>query len=381
MTRIPALPDNQRLAMACWDYSWLTRREGRANEYRDLEQVFAGLAERGYNLLRIDPFPHLLARADTGLISDRFDVLPEGRDLRRGAAVPVQVQPRRMLPELLRRARQYGIRLWLSSWFVPDTQARRSFVRRPRDFIRVWTETLSFIEQEGFIDQVLAVDLCHEFPLAPWAHGAQRRIFNSHPLNPLPPRLAWSASVARRVEEYLLEVPRTLRTLHPSILFGVSMAAGQDTNVRQLDTSELDFIDQHLWLSDDPRFRLASADLLRHAPLALGERLQGRVAAMLYRSRQTQWVERLRRRLNEQTEFGRLRRLVPVLGEGYVRQGNESTLDWDWVRLVSEHTVLSALDEGVQVVSTGLHARPHSPGFWDDVAWHQRMTALIRDNA
>lgn len=374
----PGLPDNQRLALACWDYSWLTRRDGRATEYRDLDRAFAGLAERGYNALRVDPVPHLLARGESGLISDRFDIYPEGLELRRGARVPVQVQPRRLLPELLRRARDHGIQLWLSSWFVPDSQARRSFVRRPADFIRVWSETLNFIEQEGFAEQVLAVDFCHEFPQAPAAHGAYRRIFNTHPMNPLPNWLSWSPAASRRVEEYLLEVPRALRALHPRVLFGVSVAAGQENNLRQLDTSELDFMDHHLWLSDDPRFRLASGELLRRAPLALGERLQGRMAALLYRSRQSQWVERLRRRMHEQVEFGRMRRLLPMLGEGYVRQSQEQTLDWDWVRLVSEHTVMAALDEGMQVVSTGLHARPHSPGFWDDVAWHQRITAMIR---
>ncbi|WP_162925615.1 cellulase-like family protein [Isoalcanivorax indicus] len=376
----PVLPGNQRLALACWDYSWLTRRDGRACEYRDLDRAFAGLAERGYNALRVDAVPHLLARGESGLISDRFEIYPEGLDLRRGARVPVQVQPRRLLPELLRRARDHGIQLWLSSWFVPDSQARRSFVRRPADFIRVWSETLNFIEQEGFADQVLAVDFCHEFPQAPCAHGAYRRIFSTHPMNPLPNLLSWSPAAARRVEEYLLEVPRALRALHPRILFGVSVAAGQESNLRQLDTSELDFMDHHVWLSDDPRFRLGSAEVLRHAPIALGERIQGRVAALLYRSRQSQWAERMRKRLHEQAEFGRVRRLLPMLGEGFVRQTHEQTLDWDWVRLVSEHTVMAALDEGMQVVSTGLHARPHSPGFWDDVAWHQRITAMIRNS-
>ena len=48
----------------------------------------------------------------------------------------------------LRRARAHGISLWLTSWFMPDTQARRSFVRRPQDFVRVWAETLAFIKAE-----------------------------------------------------------------------------------------------------------------------------------------------------------------------------------------------------------------------------------------
>lgn len=368
-----------RLALACWDYSWLTRRDGRASEYRDLDKVFAELAERGYNALRLDPFPHLLARGESGLTQDRFDVLPEGLELRRGARVPVQVQPRKTLLEMLRRARAHGISLWLTSWFMPDTQARRSFVRRPQDFVRVWAETLAFIENEGYADLILGVDFCHEFPQAPCAHGAYRRIFASHPRNPLPQMLGWSGSVCRRVEEYLLEVPRSLRALYPDYRYGVSVAAAQEDNIRQLDTSELDFLDTHTWLSDDPRFRLASGEMLTSMAPPVAGRLQSRMAALLYRARQSQWSRRAGRRLHQQVEFARMRRLTPVLGEGYVHDARETALDWDWVRLVSEHMVVAALEERIPVIATGLHARPHSPGFWEDIAWHQRLTAMIRE--
>lgn len=366
-----------RMALACWDYSWLTRRDGRADEYRDLARVVAELAERGYNTLRLDVFPHLLARGEGGLSHDRFDVLPEANDLRRGAPVAVQVQPRRALLELLKQARVHGIRLWLASWFVADTQARRSFVRRPQDFVRVWAETLAFIEKEGFADLIYAVDFCHEFPLAPSAHGAYRRIFNTHPRNPLPQLVGWSGEVCRRVEEYLVEVPRSLRALYPRYRFGVSVSGGQARNMRQLDTSELDFLDSHTWLNDDPRFRLASGELLVRAAPPIAERVQARAAALLYRSRQTQWTRRADERLSRQVEFARMRRVTPVLAEGFVRHAQERALDWGWVREVSEHMVVAALEQGISIVTPGIYARPQSPEFWNDIAWQQRLNAMI----
>jgi len=374
-------PDSSvpRLAMACWDYSWLTRRDGHQSEYRNLDLVMEGLALRGYNSLRVDPCPHLVCAAPNGLVLERFEIVPQGRELRRGASRPVQAHPRRNLLELLRAARNHGIRLWLASWFVPDTQARRSFVRRPADFVKVWAETLEFIRKEGFLEQVVAVDFCHEFPQAPWAHGAQRRLFgNNSALGlPVPLRLPlpWSDLILRRVESYLTEVPRALRALFPGVLCGVSGGQGLFHYLRQLDTTELDFLDHHLWLSDDPRFRVASGEVLPVPALLDG--LQGRFAALVYRQGQKQWKERLRARLVKDGDFARIRRLLPVVSEGFVRMPAEHALDPRWVQAVSEQVILTALREDVRILTTGIHGRPHSPDFWDDVAWHQKMTQAI----
>jgi len=43
-----------------WDFSWLVRRAGPEAEYSDWGQVLDELVDRGYNCIRIDPFPHLL---------------------------------------------------------------------------------------------------------------------------------------------------------------------------------------------------------------------------------------------------------------------------------------------------------------------------------
>lgn len=367
-----------RRAMASWDYSWLTRRDGRQCEYRNLDRVFQELALRGYNALRLDPCPHLIAPAANGIVVERFDLLPEGRELRRGLGRSVQVQPRRVLLDLLRCARQYDIKLWLSSWFVADTQARRSFVRRPRDFIHVWAETLGFIEREGFADQVMALDFCHQFPLLPAAAGAHRRIFGGHRANPLPQILSWSGAVEQRIEEYLLEVPRALRTLFPDYLYGVSAGPALEQALRQLDTSELDFVDSHVWLTDDPRFRVATGDILPVSVPPLVENVRARVGALLYRQSRDHWDQRLQARLARQVDFARVRRVLPVLGEGYIKAGNEQALDWGWVRAVSEQVINDAVDQGITVVNTGIYSRPHSQGFWQDLDWHQRVTARIR---
>src|SRR5699024_9053357 len=92
------------------------------------------------------------------------------------------------------------------------------------------------------------------FPFPPTAHGAINRVFSRVPSRPLPSR--WSAAHERAVENYLLTVPRALRALFPNIRFAVSATASRIDYLRQLDTSELDYLDVGLWLDDDPRFRV-----------------------------------------------------------------------------------------------------------------------------
>lgn len=361
-----ALP---RLALASWDHAWLTRNDARQGPYRQLPVCLDGLVERGYNAVRIDAFPHLVAARADGIVVERFEVQPPER-------APVQVQPRRALIELARQARQRGLRLWLSSRFLPDSQARRSFVRRPRDFVDVWSQTLELLRSEGLLDTVVAVDFCHHFPLPEAAHGASRHIFRSHPMNRLARLGIWSRGTEQRAEQYLLEVPRGLRALFPEIAFGLSVGAAGDKHVRALDTSELDFLDGHLWLNDDPAFAVASASLIR-APSALAGALQNRVAALVWRQGRQQWQRQLDERIRELHDFARVRRMSPAIGAGFVRLANEQRADWGWVRELCEHAVERALEQGIQAICPAVQARPHGSGLWQDVAWQQSLNQRI----
>lgn len=47
-------------AVTMWDFSWLERRWPGAG-YEDWDKALSELVERGYNAVRIDAFPHLLA--------------------------------------------------------------------------------------------------------------------------------------------------------------------------------------------------------------------------------------------------------------------------------------------------------------------------------
>jgi hypothetical protein len=52
--------------------------------------------------------------------------------------------------------------------------------------------------------------------------------------------------------------------------------------------------------------------------------------------------------------------------------------EWDWFKDVAEIGVRMAIDKGWQGICTSNFCQPHFEGMWKDVAWHRRMTDLIR---
>lgn len=358
-----------RLAVADWSHYWQTRRDSAGGDYRSLGLLLDQLCERGYNCLRVDAFPHLIAARNDGVVLDRFELADAGPG-------GLWLQPRKQLLELATLARARDLRLWLTSSFLNDSQSRRSFVRRPGDYIDVWSQTLNLLNEKQLLETVVAVDFCHQFTDPDTSHGAMRSLFRTHPRNPVLRLGLWPDGADQAVESYLLEVPRALRAAYPDVAFGVSVNAATDRQVRKLDTTELDFLDGHYWLDDDPRFALLTgAPLAAAANNRLARGLQGRVAALAWRVRGTSWLEHWEQRLEGLSEFARLRRLAPALCGGFVQGG--AGHDTRLVQQVSESVVNAALAQGVSALVTASQARPHVPSLWQDIDWHLQLTSRI----
>lgn len=370
--------DDARLAMACWDHTWLLELDPRAVD-GGIERRLDETLERGFNALRLDLCPHLLATPANGVHQDDCTVrLPAdpGQDISGGT---VAVEIRQACKRLVLGARERGLRLRLTSSFAADTRARHAFVRRPQDFINVWTETLDLIRQWGALDAVMAVDFCHHFPLPPAAGGAAHRIFGprlfARSRHPLP--LRWTTARQRAVEGYLLAVPQALRALFPGIHMGLSASATTMVPLRQMDTRELDFIDLALWLDDDPRFRLASgADL--PLPGALRRRFAAPWRQALLERTGAHWRHRLHMELERHLASLRARHLVPVLGDGSLGVNGGAPQLTDIGVALAEERVRQALSEDVRVVAPVSLARPHSPWLWRETSWLAEINRVIQ---
>ena len=57
---MPSVRTNRPYAITMWEFSWIERRWPGAG-YENWDQALDELVERGYNAVRIDAFPHLIA--------------------------------------------------------------------------------------------------------------------------------------------------------------------------------------------------------------------------------------------------------------------------------------------------------------------------------
>lgn len=330
------------LAIADWDYSWLLRADGRdESEFHLLPRRVEELAERGFKVLRVDAWPHLVAADSHGQTNDDFTVIAHASSRgRRGSQQPRQVRPADKLLRLAQAAKEHGIRLWLTSWLLPDTQARRSQARLPADYVRIWHDTLDWLDQQNALDAVMAVDFGHHFPQQPASYGAWQHVFQRAPQLA---RQRWRAATPQQVErinDYLLQVPQQLRTLFPQLHFGLSQRLSFVSQLRELDMGEMDFIDLHLpTLLPRWRHRRRSDSVLEtHHAFCLA-----------HQSR-------------------------PILGAGATSLPNKAGMA-EICRL-SDAWVDAALGEDINVINPCALARPGQP-LWDEVSWLQQINRRI----
>jgi len=366
-----------------WEFSWLVRRFGDEDEYRDWDRVLDELCERGYDCIRIDAFPHLVAEGADGSRNEIFRILPQNPRFPWGNHQLVEVEPRRSLLAFMTKARERGLTLGLSTWFCDDKLHRRAGIRTPEDYARIWGETLALLEAEGLLDCVAWVDLCNEFPLGLWAYGAYREIFGTHPLNVPRMMRPWSRRARAAVQRYYdLAIP-PLKARWPDLRFTFSVQHIGGREVRGLDTAAWDLVEPHVWLSEGGAFQVLSNQLGALLCLPGAIPVQARVAAPLYRARRKAWLCELGRRMDLWADWAQDQGNLPlVTSEGWgpinyddVTPGGH---EWGWVKDVCGEAVGMAIDRGWLGTCTSNFAQPQFQGMWRDVAWHRELTDLIR---
>ncbi|MFC1889161.1 cellulase-like family protein [Thermodesulfobacteriota bacterium] len=376
----------ETLAVTMWEFSWLVRRSGDEAEYADWDRVLDELALRGYNCIRLDAFPHLIARGPQGDLVERFTILPQTPLFFWGNHEPVEVEPRRSLLEFLGKVKARGMKVGLSTWFNDDTLHRAQAVVTPEDYARVWLETLDFLDEEGLHDIIAWVDLCNEFPLGKWAKGAYPVIFDgADPANLLPVLMPWSNEVRCRIQGYFDEAIPPLKSAYPELRYTFSLAGGfVGHNVADIDTSNFDLAEVHIWLSDDPAFSLTSGQLFLLLEFPGTLELHVNKAPCLYFNDRDRWLGALEANIQNWKDWADARGLPLITSESW-GPINYDDLDpppgdeeWDWVKDVCAEGVRMAADRGWEGICTSNFCQPHFEGMWADIAWHQNLTSLIR---
>lgn len=236
------------LAITMWDSSWLRRRYA-GGGFESFDQALDELVERGYNAVRIDAFPHMIANRPDGTNCERF-LDPPGVSHQKygfaqwGSQWTVYVYPRRDIVEFLKKCEQRGVWVILSTWLKPTSEPRNEWLEGPQDLIRVWDETLHFLQENDCLKSVIAVDVQNEFPWYSCNNWLVRQ------LNCMTHDTPDKTALQRKTEfyrAYFNTVLTELKARWPEIPFSASHDNGFFENDRDMDYSAFDWFDVHIW--------------------------------------------------------------------------------------------------------------------------------------
>ena len=379
-----------KYAVTMWEFSWLVRRMGNEAEYADWDKVLDELAERGYNCIRLDAFPHLVAKGPDGKVVKQFTILPQSSGFMWGNHRPVQVEPRSALVEFIGKAADRGIYVGLSSWYNRDTLGRVHMIQSPEDYARIWLETLDLLSDAGLHGRIVWVDICNEFPLSRWAPGPYANIFQSKRFGDLWMVLnlsrKWDEGVKQRMKNYFDGAITPLRKKYPALKYTFSFQALGSRQMREIDVNAFDLAEVHIWVSDYMKWMFRTGQVLMHVgfpkyPMNL--RIHAKRMANLYLKHREEYVRMLEARIDFWAEWGKKNGLPlftteawgPINYSDIAPAGTGA--EWDWVKDIAEHGVRMASERGWQGICTSNFCQPQFPGMWADVGWHRRITDLI----
>jgi hypothetical protein len=384
---MPALSVDRPLAIAMWDFTWLCQHH-RGGAFADWAARLDELVERGYNAIRIDCFPHWVARDPAGGHSDAFRILKRGFGVTLwGNAFTVEVNPREALRRFLPMCRQRGIKVGLSTWWYYETEPARAEVFQGLDqFVRAWDETLAFLDHEGLLDDnILYADLLNEYPLY---HGFDwlKKILATMDQPRLPGRLFNPAQVAF-YNRFSADAVRRLQARWPRLPLTICQTINvpDDCPWQDLDQTGYGLIDRHLWFCIDEDFKQATGywDTVHPLQDDLGYARTDAAITAWWSANRNAASARLEAEIARIAARGR-QLGIPVgntEGWGTIFWMEHPALSWDFTKEAGEVAAHLGAKHGFAFNCTSNYTHPHFTGIWNDVAWHRRVTAVIRGGA
>jgi hypothetical protein len=360
MTRVRT--DRPR-AITMWDFSWIERRWPGAG-YEDWDAAFDELVERGYDAVRIDAFPHFVSPGpDKSWLS-----LTCGQDGDWGSPSEVAIRVKDALVEFIGKCQDRGIVAGLSTWYKDDPGHVRMNIRTPADQARIWTDTLRHIDRAGLIDTVLYVDFCNEFPQRKWAPYLYRKDEDAD-----------FRLTDQLVIEWMRQSISAIKVDYPGLDYTFSMST-QFESWRQQDVSMLDFLEPHVWMSH-PEVSDFYARIGYSGPKRDFNQLV-RNAECEYSADPKRHQRILENEIAMIADWSRAsgRPLITTECWAIIHYRDWPMLKWDWVKELCEVGVTSAAASGRwTAMGTSNFCGPQYRGMWRDIAWHRRLTDLIKN--
>lgn len=353
------------VAIAMWDFSWLERRWPGAG-YEDWDEALGGLAERGYNAVRIDAYPHLVA-ADP---EKTWRISPVWNQMDWGAPSYVEV---RILPELvdfIAAAKRHGIAVGLSTWYRQDADDLRMKIRTASDQAGIWVKTLDHIAKAGLLEQILYVDLCNEFMIPMWTPYLYGRTSGAETKRSDPSIVSWMAESIAQV-----------RQAYPSLDYTYSFGT-QYKDWREQDVSMLDFLEPHIWMASRETSNYYDRIEYNHQmfePTGFNNLVaRGKEE---YLSKKSYYDGKLTGEIDNLVAWSRHSGKAVVTTECWalIDYKDWPGLDWGWIKDLTAMGVEYAAGTGRWTgIATSNFCGPQFRGMWRDIDWHRRLTDRIK---
>jgi hypothetical protein len=351
------------LAITMWDFSWLERRWPGAG-YENWEQVLDELKERGYDAVRIDVYPHLLAEDP----NKEWTLKPCWNQQIWGSPALNKVVIKENLIAFLTNCKEKNIQVGVSTWFREDVDNIRMKIKTPEDLGYIWKKTLDIINDAGLIDSILYVDLCNEYPLevwAPWLHKAEGK------------------NVLRASSEGTLWMKNSInyiRRFYPNLNYCFSVTSEYDT-LDQQDVSFMDLLEPHIWMTHFGDFyEQVGYNFERFDSIGYENVVKN--AEVLYKSSPSKWQNQLKEGIEQISNWSERtgKPLITTECWGIVDYKDWPLLNWDWIKELCEIGVKEAASKGRWLaIATSNFCGPQFVGMWRDIEWHKRLTKIIHN--
>jgi hypothetical protein len=378
------------LAIAMWDFSWILRHH-RYGEFENWDMVLEGLAERGYNAVRIDAMPQFVAADTSGKTVSEFRSVKDGwKPSIWGNDYTMSFRPREALLEFLPKCGKYGIKVGLATWFMRHGTERQDIFPEEGGLRRAWDETLTFLNSNDLLDNVIYVDLLNEYPnwhgydwlknrLNMLSDTDRHKPDNPDANLPEPGSLAKGGNSLQQnfYNEFINTLIRNLKGKHKNLDFFASLDSGMDLD--RIDLSGFNAMDYHIWFAHSGR--IPGLSEVNSLDQTLDYRKVYKQLTDYWNENKKSLIDWMDGRLSDISGTASKHNIVCGNTEGWgpIFWFDHPELDWKWVKESGDICVdLARKHENYKFLCTSNFTHPQFKGMWEDIKWHKNITARIK---
>jgi hypothetical protein len=351
-------------AITMWEFSWIERRWDGAG-YEDWDRALDELVERGYDAVRIDPFPHLLATDS----SKTWTLLPEWNTQCWGSPDVNRIVLLPALFEFICKCRDRGIMVGLSTWYRQDEANTRMSISGPEVMASFWLKTLDLIAAAGLLDTILYTDLCNEWPGDAWAPFMK-------------PHLNFGEWDHPASLDFMHRSIALVRARYADMPLFFSCSSDRVENYLEHDLTDFDLFDPHVWMAQENGeefYKIVGYAYERFDPKGFTN-LSLR-AEPTYRARPQYWQDLLVRKIDRLAKVSDKldKPLATTECWAIVDYKDWPLLKWDWAKDLCALGVQRASASGQWLaIASSNFCGPQFVGMWRDKNWHLKMTSTIK---